>query len=250
MLKVLLAIIMKFISKYKWLFFTLCTWLIIFCVPALRYHLQVAAKGSPWIQSTILPVRYREDYSFSKLKNPPLPIKVRELQGNNQGISFATTTNALLPLDKMIRKNPDLPWLIAVRLRSTTGAFRSNRQGGEFSDSRSYAEIQKGKPSIEKNDDTVNFTAQEMRKTLALCRQGEKLEPQNAYFTWMRMYFLMQNWQDDEAMKALQEAAAKSYWNNHLAEYRRFYANAAEDVLARPLTSFEKVMIATIIPLD
>jgi hypothetical protein len=232
--------------KYKWLLSTLFVWAIILCVPALRYHLHVATAGSPWIQSTILPAHYGDNYSFSKLKNPPLPIRVRQLQSNHQNIVFTTTKDALAPLDKLIRENPGLPWLVAVRLQVALGSYSGNRQGGEFSDARTYEEIQKGKPSIEKNNNKVNFTPQEMRDTLALCRQGEKLEPQNAYFTWMRFYFLMLNWQDKDAMKALSEAASKSYWNNHSAEYQQLYANAAKDVLGRQLTSYEKMSVATI----
>ena len=136
-----------------------------------------------------------------------------------------------------------------MRLRATAGSFTGNRQGGDFADPRTYDEIQKGKPSVEKNDNKVNFTQQQMQETLALCRQGEKLEPQNAYFTWMRIFFLMTNWQDEEAIKALSEAASKSYWNNHSAEFQQLYANAAEGVLGRPLTSYEKMMVISL-PLD
>jgi len=206
-------------------------------------HLKVATKGSPWIQFTLTPTHYGKYDSFSELKNPPLPIKMWELQ-RESNIGNLSTHQILDPLDKLIEQHPDLPWLIAMRLRQTVVVFNRNRQGGDFADVRNYEEIQKGKPSIERNDNEINYTPQQMRETLALCRQGEKLEPQNAYFTWLRVYFLMSNWQDEEAFKAMNEAASKTYFNNYYAEYYQHYADATKDILGRPLTAYETMSVA------
>jgi len=99
---------MKFIYRYKWAIFTLFIWAIIFCVPTLRYHLHVATKGSPWVQFTLSPAHYGDDYSFSKLKNPPLPIKAH-LLGNNFNFISISPKEALAPLDELIRQHPHLP---------------------------------------------------------------------------------------------------------------------------------------------
>ncbi|MEO6907823.1 MAG: hypothetical protein ABI210_08025, partial [Abditibacteriaceae bacterium] len=94
---------------------------------------------------------------------------------------------------------------------------------------------------MEKTNEKVNFTSKQLQENLALCRRGEKLEPQNAYFTWMRFYFLMLSWQDKKARKALSEAASKSYWNNHDEEFRSLCVKSASDILGRPLTPYEVV---------
>lgn len=230
---------MKFATKHKWLVFVLLIWAVIFSVPVLRYQLKVMATGSPWIQFTIFKNHYGD--VFSNVKNPALPIEVWKIENNNQSFAFTNQVSALPQMDRLIAQNPNLPWLIALRLQMAAGAFQGNRQGGEWSEANRDDDIKKGLPPVEKNKNRVNFIPQQLQETVALCRRGEKLEPQNAYFNWMEFYFLMLDWQDAKARKALSEAASKSYWNNHQEDFNSLYVKAASDVLGRPLNPYEKI---------
>lgn len=146
-------------------------------------------------------------------------------------------------IDQLIKKNPNLPWLIAFRLHTTMKQFHNIRVGGELSDALILQHIKSGTPTPETDDEKINFTPAQLAKTLAFCRTGEKLEPQNAYFTWMRAYFLLIDSQDAKAWQALHEAAHKTYWNDHFIDFQNLYAQSSSKILNRPLSPIEKFII-------
>jgi len=227
---------MKFIPKYKWLLFTLCIWAMILGVPTLRYYVRVMTEGSQWIRFTLIPNNYWSQ-RFG-MDEPELPIKVGALSKSDSIYGTSNNLNILQPIDHIIQQHPDLPWLIALRLRTAMGLFQGDRVGGEIADPNRDANIKANIPSPEKKGET-NFSAAQIEQTLALCRQGEKLEPQNAYFSWMRFYFLMLNREDTKAWHALDDAAAKPHWNNHYSDFQMRYAQSAEKILSRQLLTIE-----------
>ena len=222
--------------KNKWLIFTLCIWAIIFAVPPFRVCVKVMMSGSPWIHFTVLPRNW--DSRFGP-DSPELPIRARAIKGGVDTFEWPSNFQTLDKFDALLQKNPNLPWLIALRLRVTTIVFKTNRVGGELSDARLLEHLKAGIPSPETNGKKSNFTPEQMQHTLALCRLGEKLEPQNAFFSWMRACFLLMNWQDQQAWQALDEAAHKTYWNNHYVEFNNLYAESSSKVLNRPLLPIE-----------
>lgn len=233
--------------KHKWLVGTILIWIVILCAPALRYSLRVSLKDSPWIRSSVLPSNTDYGNGFFpvlRVRNAPVSIQVMNILNEDQGMIRDIQLRKLPLLDELIEHNPNTPWLIAARLRVTMEAFSKNRQGGELSDGRTREEIRKGPPSKEKNDNKINWTRQQMRETLELCRRGQKLEPQNGFFPWMRAYFLLIDWQDKNAMEALHATAGASYWNDHIAKFTQLFAKDAQGFLKRPLTPFEQMTIA------
>jgi len=228
---------MKFAYKNKWFVFITFIWIIIFCTPPLRNHLRAWYSGSPWLKFTIIP----NDYWDTRFNEHPqeLPLQVTSIKSKAWTEKFKTLDN----LDHLIQKNPNLPWLIALRLRVTMSVFNRTRVGGELADGLLEEHRKKGIPSPETNGEKINFTPEQMYQTLALCKLGEKLEPQNAFFRWMRTYFLLINWQDEKAWQALDDAAHKTYWNNHYVDFQNLYARSSRKILNRPLLPLEKITI-------
>ena len=229
---------MKLAVKSKWLLLTLLIWAIIFCAPPLRSHLRAWYSGSPWLKFTIIP---SDDHWGARFNEHPqeLPVLATSIESKVWGEKFKTLDD----LDHLIQQNPRLPWLIALRLRVTTSVFKRNRIGGELVDVFLEEHRKKGIPSPETNGEKINFTPAQMDQTLALCRLGEKLEPQNAYFSWMRTYFLLIDWQDEKAWQALDEAAHKTYWNSHRIDLQNLYARSSSEILNRQLLPLEKATI-------
>jgi hypothetical protein len=242
-LKVLLGIFMKLAVKNKWLLLTLLIWVIIFSIPPLRLCVKAMVNGSPWIHFTVFPRNW--DSRFGP-NSPELPIRVHAIKGSVDTFEWPRNFQALNKFDALLQKNPNLPWLIALRLQVTTIVFKTNRVGGELSDGRLPEHLKAGIPSPETNGEKVNFTPEQMQRTLALCRSGEKLEPQNAFFSWMRACFLLMNWQDQKAWQALDEAAHKTYWNNHYVEFNNLYAESSSKILNRPLLPIETLNLTSI----
>jgi len=228
---------MKFAMKNKWLLLVLLLWGIIFSVPRFRNILHAWYDGSPWIQFTLIPnVFWMTPFD---IKTTELPMKVNVLNS----IFWLQTPKSLDDIDRLIHENPNVPWLIAFRLQATMSKFNNNRIGGELADADVLQHIKSGIPSPETNKREINFSPVQLKQTLAFCRMGEKVEPQNAYFSWMRAYFLLINRQDEKAWQALDDASRKTYWNNHFTDYKNLYAKAFRKIINRPLLPYEKYSI-------
>ncbi len=79
------------------------------------------------------------------------------------------------------------------------------------------------------------------RRVLALAREGERLEPENGFFTWMRAIALLELGRDAEAFQALQEAARKPRWNDHRAWFiEAQYRLMTHSQIGYPLRSAEE----------
>jgi len=229
---------MNSIRKHKWLFLSLIIWAIIFGVPAQRILLKAMTTGSPWIPFTVFPHDWNSRFG---LDAPELPLQVNAIKGGAQAIVWPDQMKTLDQLDARIRQHPDLLWLIALRLQVTHRIFKKNRLGGELSDGKFEEHLKADIPSRETTGEKVNFTPAQMQRTLELCRLGEKLEPQNAFFSWERACFLLIDWQDQKAWQALNEAAHKTYWNNHYSDFTQLYINDVPMALNRPLLPIEKI---------
>jgi hypothetical protein len=118
--------------------------------------------------------------------------------------------------------------------------------GGELSDVHLPEHLKAGIPSPETNGKKSNFNQKQMQRTLALCRLGEKLEPQNAFFSFMRACFLLMDWQDQKAWQAMDEAAHKTYWNDHYTEFINLYTRATSKMVNRPLLPMEALNIPAV----
>jgi hypothetical protein len=169
-------------------------------------------------------------------------------------------------LDIVIEKFPHENWLIAKRLRLSWGYMFGDRVGGELSDSNLYQNQAAGKPSPERLSSDApegspagshpegreypNYTPAELARVLLLCKRGQKLEPNNAFYDWTLSYFLALSWRDAQAWSALEAAAQKTAWNDHRAEEMQARMAARELLLGRPLLWEEKsrMMWAVLFP--
>jgi hypothetical protein len=170
--------------------------------------------------------------------------------------------------DILIEKFPRETWLLAHRLRWSWGYMYGDRVGGELSDPNLTANQADGKPSPERRisnssdappgaigtsplgsptafpkPDYPNFKPQELGHVIALCRRGQKLEPNNAFYDWTLSYFLALSWRDKEAWAALDSAARKTGWDDHRLQEIQAQLAAREVLLGRPLLWEEKAML-------
>jgi hypothetical protein len=107
---------------------------------------------------------------------------------------------ALSRYDKLIEKFPNKRWLIHNRLRlTTTGNL--------------YFDTGETMPRI-KRDTKSWLSGAELLQALKMAERGARLEPENSFFDWMRATFLFALKQDEAALKALQDGARKSRFDD------------------------------------
>lgn len=147
--------------------------------------------------------------------------EVRKLQSETTSdvralaLSAAAGPNAIRALDALIEKHPHEAWLMALRLLHSVENMKLGRVGGELSDSK-RAQNQAAKiPSPERTKTKPNYTPAELEKCLALARRGQNLEPDNGFWDWMQVYFLMAGWRDEEAFRILKRGSHKAHFNDH-----------------------------------
>ncbi len=148
-------------------------------------------------------------------------------------------SEALRRLHILVEKYPDDIALKAMYLRSAL-PLRTGRVGGEMADVKLRENRAAGRPSPEVAPEPPEYTAVDLQQALDVCEAGRKLDPDNAFFDWMKCIFLMLSWRDEQAFQALEAAGSKTFANDYnLVDIdRRMQALAT--VLQRPLTLEER----------
>ncbi len=83
-----------------------------------------------------------------------------------------------------------------------------------------------------------SYTPSELNHAIAVARSGQKLEPQNSYFDWMLIYFLLCARRDNEAIRVLDAASRKQFYDDHSCDVVAAFIHARERV--RPTLIEEK----------
>lgn len=122
-------------------------------------------------------------------------------------------------LDPLIKRHPNETWLLARRLQMSVEKMRLDRTGGELSDSKLKQNQAAKRPSPERLNVKPNFTPADLEKCIALAKQGQKLEPDNAFWDWMLVYFLLSGWRDEEAWPFLESGSHKAHFNMHQSDW-------------------------------
>jgi hypothetical protein len=210
-------------------------WLLILAAPPLREQ----------FLTQIEPGHYYGGWAYGPLRSgfgfveaPPLPADLPR-DARLQAVALEEQENGAGKFgrgyDALIKQYPKEAWLIARRLKKAVGEMRSDRVGGELSDSYLDRNKAAGKPSPERDPKQLNFKPNELEEVIALARRGQKLEPDNAFFDWMLVYFLMSGWRDGEAWQVLSQAAKKPRFNDYEREWLQANLAAREWQLGRPL---------------
>lgn len=113
-----------------------------------------------------------------------------------------TQTNAFLI--RLLQKFPQRPEVYASLLRNQMRRFRLGREE-ESRFGRSPAPVRPADPKV-------------AQQVLEWAQRGEALDPENAFFTGMRVRALLALRRDKEALAALQQAAQKTRWDDYTAE--------------------------------
>jgi hypothetical protein len=113
----------------------------------------------------------------------------------------AQTRDALLRLQQRF---PQRPEVYASLLRNQMKSFPLGREE-EVRHFRGGDSVRPANP-------------ESAQRVLEWAQRGETLDPENAFFTGMRLRALLALRRDKEALSALQQAAQKAYWNDYLAK--------------------------------
>ncbi len=85
---------------------------------------------------------------------------------------------------------------------------------------------------------TPNFTAAQLNRAIEVARRGQKLEPNNSYFDWNLIYFLLCANRDEEALRVLDAASHQPIYDDHSCDLLAAFIRARERV--RPTLIEEK----------
>jgi hypothetical protein len=143
-------------------------------------------------------------------------------------------------VDKLIQQYPRETWLIAHRLRETLSWMQDNRFAGLYE----WQPVRPMKiPAVipDKKPCAPYFTTQQWQQTFALTKQGQQLEPDNAFFDAVLIYLYLAAYRDNDAMRVLASVLQKSRYDDHLFAERRHFIRAHEKV--RPLILEEKLAL-------
>ncbi len=124
------------------------------------------------------------------------------------------------------QRYPEDAFLIATAIKLRLATFQSERISGELSDPRRREKGFVRHASPERRKEKTNFSPADFEKVIALCRLGQKLEPDNGYFDWMESLFLFHSWRDEEALKALETVGRKSYFDDYSGAEKLAEVNA------------------------
>lgn len=166
-------------------------------------------------------------------------IKTNVVPDNKAALSAEDFARAVSRhIDKIRRRFPDKKntvWLCALRAQWGLLWMRHNRLAGELSDSHWQRHRAQGVASPEKTTAAANFTTRDVQDALQAIAQGARLEPENAYWDWVRAQYLLYLWRDPEAWHALETGARKTHFEAHEGQLLQGYVAACEKSLGRPL---------------
>lgn len=214
----------------------LLPWLVILAVPQFRRQMWVTVVGShlsfkptPWIS-------WRDSWSVGK----PTTLEQkasRIYRGEGiDGVSIVNTSKArdweywkVFEYGRLSDRHPREAWLAAMALKniSSTQDGRVEFEWAASPQARLWVKA------------TNKFKPEMIREGLHLVRRGQVLEPDNAFFDWMEIRFLLVQRRDREALELLVKAANKSRYDEHLRAAMK--AQLADYEGVRPLLPDERI---------
>ncbi len=212
-------------------------WGIVLLVPPLNLLLRAQVQGSDLIPFSVTPFMQNvpDFWSRAALRHPnEKSVLVQAALEQGEGIvTDETQRTKVRRLATLTQKYPDDPKLLVMQLHTLAHVFRPERVGGELDDYSEKETRGKGYVSPERTKQKTNFTPGDFQQALEICRQGRKVDPDNAYFDWMECFFLMQLWRDKEALAALEAAANKPRFDEYGLETVRQGVHARSIALGR-----------------
>lgn len=219
-------------------------WLVVWCMPFLRLVLvSQTARGDsllyptpPWAASG----HFVDDtFTFSNVHLHNLFPDDRDVQ-----LSYAETSDyakSVERYDAILKSRPNDTTAIAGRLRNTLGSFRDDLVAGALEETSPFlptigapiGPISKPTPAP-----TPTYTKTELGRAITVAQNGRKLEPQNNFYDWALIYFLLCAHRDNDAFRVLDTASRKTHYDDHLNDSIAATIRAQERV--RPLLVEEK----------
>lgn len=217
-------------------------WLIVLATPFLRSVLIAQSAHNdtllypspPWgntREDSSVPSPFSETELFKKFPRD------RDVQ-----LAYAENVqyqNSLRRYDTFLKSRANDAVFIAGRLRATMAAFHDDRVAGTLEYvARSPGSPAFGAPAFSSNP-IKPPTPKELSTAIALARRGQTLEPNNLFYDWALLYFLLCARRDDEALRVLDIGSRKTHFDDHLLDNIAATIGAQEKV--RPLLVEEKI---------
>lgn len=136
--------------------------------------------------------------------------------------------------DEFPNKFPHSLLALVYSLNHSFSEMKTIRRGGPLSDPDSYEKRKKGIPSPERVGQR-NYTQQQWQHVIHLCKEGQRLDPRNAYFDVVEAYWQFAEFHDDAAWAAIQRAAAKPVFNLYDTDFSQNTLQAYQIAFGRPL---------------
>ena len=146
--------------------------------------------------------------------------------------------------DELPNQFPHSLLALAYSLNHSFLQMKAIRRGGPLSDPDSYEKKKKGIPSPERVGQR-NYTQQQWQHVIRLCKEGQRLDPRNAYFDVAEAYWQFAEFHDDAAWAAIQRAATKPVFNLYERDANQSALQAYQIALGHPLYWEETEAYAT-----
>lgn len=239
-------------------------WATVFCVPSLNFLFRAQWQGSGLMPFAVWPgdgntldipetrlQRFPGDKNvllFTALQSPRRPEydygrTPRFLPSPLFPGSPASSEplEKLRRLEQLINRYPDDATLVAVYLRAALESPLGRRP-----EELDPVDPREPPPELDRDIPQPLLDAAGLRKALQICERGRQLEPNNAFFDWMKCGLLLLSWRDGEALQVLEKAMHRSTYDDHVLEQIQRMVQARSVVLGRNLTIEEKQTLLSI----
>ncbi|MEO6908452.1 MAG: hypothetical protein ABI210_11235 [Abditibacteriaceae bacterium] len=145
-----------------------------------------------------------------------------------------TKQNVTEQIDALPDEFPKSPLALAYALNNSFSQMHSIRRAGILDDPDGYENKKKGIPSPERVGKR-DYTQQQWQHVIDLCRRGQKLAPQNAYFDVVEANWQFAEFHDVAAWAAISRADDKSTFDTYSVDFGRNNVQAHEIAYGRSL---------------
>jgi len=209
------------------------SWIIILAVPSLRdmFLAQSVRGGFAILDSNVYP---NEIILPAVIPHPkPLFWKLSKQFPASLPLKLCAIANETPPR-QFIHQFPQSPAALAYVLNNYFSQMRGIRRAGALEDIHSVENQKKGIASTER-EGKRDYTMQQWRHVIDLCKRGQRLAPQNAYFDVIEAYWQFEEFHDAAAWAAIARAKWKKTFDTYELDYALGNVQAYKIAYGRPL---------------
>jgi|GEM_PF-4067823 len=206
------------------------SWILVLSIPSTRtMFLAQSFRGGSEILPSAVPNKEPNFIQLARKHPENLALrlaKIRQQIRYQRYLQFDMRTNipdVPVPDEKGISKEfeqlakdfPDSPLAVYASLAHLMTGMSPIRVGGRLGDPKAFEHEKKGIPSPERRGER-DYTPEQWRQVIALCKKGQKVDPQNGIFDVLEAYWQFAEFHDNEGWKAFKRAVQKPEISSYL----------------------------------